>query len=254
MTHGKIRLGSWPAEQGRSRLQLAGPLYLQIRDDLRERIIDLQWSPGAMLPNESELAREFAVSVGTIRKALETLEDERMIVRKQGRGTFVSEMAGNNMAVRFGRYYQGDKPLSNFIAETIESRTGHPTPAEAMRLRVPPNASVARLTRRASAPGRCTIHEVITVPTTLFPDIDRQPSLPGDLYGFYRKTYDILIARVVERLRPAVANELAGTLGVAAGAPIIAVEREAYDGHGRAVELRRQTVHLEECDYRVDME
>ena len=67
------------------------PLYLQLRDALSERVATGQWQPGACIPNEHELAREFNVSTGTMRKALGIMEDEHLIARRQGRGTFVND-------------------------------------------------------------------------------------------------------------------------------------------------------------------
>ena len=64
------------------------PLYLQLRDALAERISSGNWRPGAIIPSESDLAREFGVSPGTMRKALDLLESERVLIRRQGRGTF----------------------------------------------------------------------------------------------------------------------------------------------------------------------
>lgn len=63
------------------------PLYLQVRDFLAERIARGEWKPGAAIPNEGDLAREFGISTGTIRKALDLLEmankrdDERKELR-----------------------------------------------------------------------------------------------------------------------------------------------------------------------------
>jgi GntR family transcriptional regulator len=67
------------------------PLYLQLRDALAERIAQGEWRPGSAIPNESDLAREFGVSAGTMRKALDLMEAERLLTRRQGRGTFVND-------------------------------------------------------------------------------------------------------------------------------------------------------------------
>ena len=64
------------------------PLYLQLHDAPTERVASGQWKPRQALPNEGELAREFDVSVGTMRKALDLMEAERLVTRRQGRGTF----------------------------------------------------------------------------------------------------------------------------------------------------------------------
>ena len=77
-----------------SRIQLSTrPIYLQLRDALAERIASGEWKPGSAIPNEGDLAREFGVSAGTMRKALSLLEDEHLITRRQGRGTYVNDPA-----------------------------------------------------------------------------------------------------------------------------------------------------------------
>src|SRR3990170_2132795 len=77
------------------------PVYLQLRDALAERIAKGQSKPGIAIPNESDLAREFGVSSGTMRKALDLLESERLVTRRQGRGTFVNDQSAGELAHRF---------------------------------------------------------------------------------------------------------------------------------------------------------
>src|ERR1700674_2691778 len=77
------------------------PLYLQLRDALAERIAAKVWKPGPAIPNEGDLAREFGVSPGTMRKTLDLLERERLVTRRQGRGTFVNDQSSEELAVRF---------------------------------------------------------------------------------------------------------------------------------------------------------
>ena len=76
-------------------------LYLQVRDALAERIAGGEWKPGSAIPNEGDLSRQFGVSAGTMRKALEVLEDERLLTRRQGRGTFVNDQTSDELAVRY---------------------------------------------------------------------------------------------------------------------------------------------------------
>src|SRR5690606_30748158 len=71
----------------------ARPLYLQVRDVLVQRIVVGHWKPGAPLPNETHLAQQLGISSGTVRKALDLMEVERIVTRRQGRGTFVNDYA-----------------------------------------------------------------------------------------------------------------------------------------------------------------
>src|SRR3546814_10554487 len=69
----------------------ARPLYAQVRTLLLQRLIEGIWKPGTALPSEMQLAQELGVSQGTVRKALDDLAAENLVVRRQGRGTFVAE-------------------------------------------------------------------------------------------------------------------------------------------------------------------
>jgi GntR family transcriptional regulator len=67
-------------------------LYLQVAAALAERVASGQWQPGFPIPNETDLAREFGVSAGTMRRALDKLEADRIVARRQGRGTLHAAM------------------------------------------------------------------------------------------------------------------------------------------------------------------
>src|SRR4029453_7606390 len=84
------------------------PLCLQVRDALVERIGKGEWKPGMAIPNEVDLSREFGISSGTMRKALDLLETERVLSRKQGRGTFVNDHSSTSFASRFWRISASD--------------------------------------------------------------------------------------------------------------------------------------------------
>ena len=98
------------------------PLYLQLRDALAERVAAGEWKPGTAIPNETELAREFGVSAGTMRKALDLLKDEHLLTRRQGRGTFVNDQSSEELAVRFCNVR---KPDGDRIASRIQGRGRH---------------------------------------------------------------------------------------------------------------------------------
>jgi ABC-type glycerol-3-phosphate transport system substrate-binding protein len=67
------------------------PLYLQVKDIIQKQVVDGKYPPGANIPSEARLAEDFGTSVSTIRQALSILVSEGKLVKKQGRGTFVSE-------------------------------------------------------------------------------------------------------------------------------------------------------------------
>jgi GntR family transcriptional regulator len=80
------------------------PLYLQVADSIKQLIVKRHWLPGEALPSEFRLAEEFNVSQGTVRKALNLLTDNKIVTRRQGVGTFVSEHTSQDALFRFFRY------------------------------------------------------------------------------------------------------------------------------------------------------
>ena len=100
-----------------ARLAVARPLYSQVRDLLLERTRNSEWSIGQALPNEFNLAAEFGVSIGTVRRAVEGLEETGIVVRKQGRGTYIAGPASTAMLGRF-------MPLRATNGEPSHSPTG----------------------------------------------------------------------------------------------------------------------------------
>ena len=123
------------------------PLYLQVCELLARRIADGAWKPNTTLPNEMELAREMGVSSGTVRKALERLEADRLVVRRQGRGTFVVDQAAPEAASRFDRLRRGDGDPLVWTAKLLQQGGGEPTPSEQRMLQIGPRERVVRKRR-----------------------------------------------------------------------------------------------------------
>src|SRR5262245_32668022 len=112
------------------------PIYLQLRDALAERIARGEWKAGATIPNEGDLAREFGVSPGPMRKALAMLESEHLITRRQGRGTYVNDPAAEGLVDRFCNIRGAEgKPVAGRV-EAAEIEQGSANELEARRLQL----------------------------------------------------------------------------------------------------------------------
>ena len=146
-------------------------LYLQVRDLLTERIARGTWKAGSQIPNEMDLAREVGVSSGTVRKALELMEVQRLITRRQGRGTFVNDPSADGFADRFSniRGAGGERICGRVNSREITE--GIATDLERERLRLPGDAAVFRIHRVREHAGRAFLVENITVPAALFPGL-----------------------------------------------------------------------------------
>ena len=114
------------------------PLYAQVRARLVERLIAGRWAPGATLPSEQQLAAEFGVSQGTVRKALDTLAAENLLVRRQGRGTFVAEHDDDRALFHFFHMVGEDGSRRLPDSRVLSRRYGKAGASEAERLRLSP--------------------------------------------------------------------------------------------------------------------
>ena len=217
------------------------PLYQQVIDLLRGRISDGTWRPDEALPSEGRLAAELGVSQGTVRKALDELASQHLVVRRQGRGTFVAAHSADTALFHFFHLVDADGARQLPESALLDCRRGIAGAAEAAALRLQPGALVLRIDRRRSIGGEPTIVERIVVPQTLFPDLDSPGGdpLPNTLYDLYQRRYGVTVGRATEKLRAVVARpEEATQLGVSTGSPLLEIDRLAFDLEDRPVEWR----------------
>ncbi|MGV7033809.1 GntR family transcriptional regulator [Methylobacterium symbioticum] len=214
------------------------PLYRQVYDTLLRRLADAVWQPGQILPSEGQLAAELGVSQGTVRKALDALTADSLLVRRQGRGTFVAEHDDKQSVFRFFKLRPdaggAGTPVSRVLAITETAASVD----ERDRLALVRSARVVRCERLRSLDDKPCVLETISVPAALFPDLAAR-DLPNTLYSLYANQFGITIAVAHERLKALVlpARE-AELLGVPAGTPALEVDRVALDLEERPVEWR----------------
>ncbi|MBV9782975.1 MAG: GntR family transcriptional regulator [Acidisphaera sp.] len=222
------------------------PLYAQVKNRLVQRIGSGAWKPGEMLPNEFQLAAEYKVSQGTVRKALLSLEADRLIVRRQGRGTYVARHTRDNSLFHFFRMVGLDDARLRPASVVLTQRSQRAAKLPAQLLSIAPGAALHAITRLRYFAGRPAIFERIFVPSELMPGLAVQPgvAMEEEMYVIYQERYGISIARASERLAAVAATaEEARHLDLAAAAPLLEITRVARDVNGRAVELR-----LSRCD------
>ena len=218
------------------------PLYQQVRDLLVQRIVEGAWKPGDALPPEPALAENFRVSQGTVRKALDELEKRNLLVRRQGKGTFVATHTPQRALFHFFHLVRDDGARALPSHRLLSVRTGRAEAREAAALALRAGATVIRLKRLRLLDDRVAIVERIAVPAGLFPGLadSRRDELPNELYRHYEQVYGVTVARAVEKLKAVAANaEEAAALALAPGAPLLEIDRLAYGLDGRPVEWRR---------------
>jgi GntR family transcriptional regulator len=222
------------------------PLYQQVKDLLIGRLIGGYWKPGDLLPSEFQLAEELGVSQGTVRKALDELTAGNLLVRRQGRGTYVAEHDQEHALFHF--FKLTDRAGRPLVPESrvLRLSRGAAKAAEAERLQLAPGDEAIRITRVRSLSGKPAIFERIVLPAALFPGLDEKRDLPNTLYTLYARDYGITIGRAEERLSAVAAGaEAARHLGIDREAPLLAIDRTA-----RALDQRPVEWRLSLCDTR----
>ncbi|HYA65460.1 MAG TPA: GntR family transcriptional regulator [Burkholderiaceae bacterium] len=224
------------------RAALYSPLYKQIKRLLLEGLRRGEWKPGAAIPSELELASRFQVSQGTVRKAIDELAAENLLVRRQGKGTFVATHLEPRSQYRFLRLLADDGQMPTAQSRFIECRRMR-APAEiAARLGLKASAGVVfirRLLRFASAP---VVLDDIWLPARMFRGLnfERLAAYTGPLYGLFESEFGVPMTRADERLRAVSADERsAELLQVPTDSPLLLVERVSYTYGDRPVEVRR---------------
>ncbi len=230
------------------------PLYVQVCLLITRQIAGGIWKPNAALPNEIELARELGVSSGTIRKALEKLEADRLVVRRQGRGTFVVDQAGPEMVSRFDRMRRGDGAPIVWKADLLHRDSGASTPQEQKTLQVAPHEMVARKRRLLSASGRPFAVEDATLAIGHLPGLDS--TSVGDDWCLTRlaQQHAVHISRATEAVRLAPATpEIAVLLSVAPGTMLVRLDRIISSGDEQPLEWRSAICHLQDEYYEAEV-
>lgn len=219
-------------------------LYLQVRDALAERVASGQWKSGAPIANEGDLARELGVSGGTVRKALELMEAQRLIIRRQGRGTFVSDQTSEDHAARFCRFRgaSGERLFSRASVQQIGKGTANEE--EARRLRLAPGEGVYRMRKIRLYRGHVFMVKDAVVPLALFPGLPDRREVAGSITTL-AQAYGVLVGTGEERISLCTAAAgVAEALGVACGTPVIHLDRVVLMLDGPPLEWSTAHCHV----------
>lgn len=218
------------------------PLYQQIKALITQSLQSGEWKPGELIPSEIELAGRFKVSQGTVRKAIDELAAENLVVRRQGKGTFVATHHEARAQFRFLRLMpDAGEPHSadNQILDVKRLRA----PAEVARLLdIKPGDSVIFIKRVQSFDGAPTIVEELWLPGLIFKGLtaERLVEYKGPMYGLFEMEFGTRMIRATEKIRAVGADEsTAQLLKTVPGAPLLSVERVSFTYGDKPVEVRR---------------
>lgn len=243
-------------EMGVSGVLGSSPLYKEVKTRITQSLIAGEWRSGEAIPSEAKLAARFQVSIGTIRKAIDELVAEKILVRHQGRGTFVATHNQDRTLFYFfhvvgesGRKEYPKSELLSFERDKADAQV-------AERLGINRGARVFRIRNLLKIAGSPVILDHITIPASLFPGLDEETfaNRESTIYGLYQSRYGINVIHAVERLRARPCDaRCASALGLARGHPILEIHRVAYTYNDIPVEVRLSQVNTDHHDYLNDL-
>lgn len=228
------------------------PLYLQVKRAVLDALAAGEWKQGEAIPPEKLLAERFGVSIGTLRKAIDDLTAENILIRHQGRGTFVAIHAQNQHFFRFFRIVRQDGEKTYPTTELLRFRRVRANEETRSKLMLGAGTHVFEFVNRLSLHGDQVLIDTIAVPEALFMGLTEAQlrERPSTLYSFYQNTFGINVIGTAENARAIAADDdHAGLLGVAPGSPLLELRRVAYSYNRQPVEWRVSRVNTQRYEY-----
>ena len=215
------------------------PLYKQVEEHVTRLIVAQRWKPGDMLPNEFQLAEEFGVSQGTVRKALNTLTQNNILTRRQGVGTFVSEHSGKQSLSRFFPMQPdtGAKPQATVKLLNVQLQSACPEVAEQLQLQK--REMVFNVRRVVYLEDICCGLENIYLPEKYFSELQSCQNIPDNLYSFYQQQFKLTVVSASDKIKATLSSkEDVKLFDIEAGQPQLLVSRLSKALDGRLIEYQ----------------
>jgi GntR family transcriptional regulator len=218
------------------------PLYEQVKLQVLERVAEGEWASNELLPSEWDLADQFAVSQGTVRKALTELVNDGVLYRQQGRGTFVSEplddWAGMAMV---SPGLLTEKP-DRLVREFLGLSRGHATEELAAAMGLRRGAPLHRIRMLWRMQGLVVALDDVMLPAERFDAIDtRWLRQMAGVWALLQQHFGVRLRVQAEQWRALLpGREEAGLLGVTDGVPVLQHLRLSCDMQGVPVEWRER--------------
>ena len=218
------------------------PLYQQIKVLMMQRLQLAEWRPGGAIPSEIELAARFKVSQGTMRRAIDELAADNLLVRRQGKGTFVSTHAEEHVQFRFLRLMPDTGEAGGMTRRLIDCKRQRAPADVARALHLRASDPVIRVRRVLSFRETPVVFDDIWLPSTLFKGltVERLAAHRGPMYGLFESEFGVRMIRAEEKIRAVAADAaIAELLTLRMSAPLLSVERLSMTFGNKPVELRR---------------
>ena len=228
------------------------PLYRQIKQLIITSLQAGEWKAGDAIPSEQDLAGRFGVSQGTVRKAIDEMAAENLLVRRQGKGTYVATHAEQKVQYRFLRLMADEGPVA-LERQLLDCKRQRAPAAIARRLQMRAGEPMVEVRRLLHSKGQPVVLDDIWLPGDLFRGLTTEllNQHKGPFYELFETEFGVHMIRAEEKIRAVAADaETAALLELPLGAPLLSVERLSFTYGDKPVELRRGLYSTDSHFYR----
>ena len=228
------------------------PLYRQIKQMIINSLQAGEWKAGDAIPSEQDLAGRFGVSQGTVRKAIDEMAAENLLVRRQGKGTYVATHAEQKVQYRFLRLMADEGPVA-LERQLLDCKRQRAPAAIARRLQMRAGEPMVEVRRLLHSKGQPVVLDDIWLPGDLFRGLTTEllNQHKGPFYELFETEFGVHMIRAEEKIRAVAADaETAALLELPLGAPLLSVERLSFTYGDKPVELRRGLYSTDSHFYR----
>ncbi|NDP41450.1 MAG: GntR family transcriptional regulator [Aromatoleum sp.] len=233
-------------------VRLSGPLYKDVKRQMMELLTRGEWKPGEAIPAERRLSERFGISIGTVRKAIDELVGENILIRQQGRGTFVATHNRDRLLFYFFHVVAEEGPKEYPDVRLQQFAKGKADRVAADRLGVEIGDAVFRIRNLLRLGGTPVIVDDIVLPAARFPGLDEKQfrERPSTIYNLYQEAFGISVVRTSERLSATLADaDSAALLDLEKNAPLLQIRRVALTYNEVPVEYRVSHVNTMHYEY-----
>jgi GntR family transcriptional regulator len=234
----------------------SNPLYEEIHLQLTRSLMGGEWKPGELIPSEVELSRRFGVSKGTVRRAVEDLVSEKILVRRQGRGTFVATHTRDRVMYHFFHLIGRDGSREPPIATLLAYRVIEGSDEACDKLRIARRSRLINVQNLLNVGENKVFIDDIRIPRSFFPGMTEKVfrDRESTIYALYQSRFNINVVRIREELAAGHAPaEHAKRLAIPRSAPVLIIDRIAYTYQDKPIELRRSWVNTASRVYLSDL-
>lgn len=227
-------------------------IYKSIKIELIRLISGGKIQSGMALPTERELSERYGVSIGTVRRAMSDLVAEKVLVRQQGRGTFVAPFDSSRKLNSFWHIVRKDGVREIPIVQTLRFERMLANTHTAVQLNIPVGAPIFKIFNLMLINGRPVLLDNLHIPQSLFPKLTKSHFIKRDstIYDFYRNEFSVIVAKTVDHVSAIAADaDAAHKLEVAPGTPLLDIVRVAYTFEEQPIELRRSLLLTEKHEF-----